>query len=66
MAPGLGGSREDRAGSAPCTARVAGFEEIVWWILSIGSNARVVEPKELRDRVHQEIRRMHQMVEQDA
>jgi len=53
-------------GSARFTARVAGFEEIVWWILSIGSNARVVEPKELRDRVHDEIRRMHRMVEQDA
>ena len=53
-------------GSARFTARVAGFEEIVWWILSIGSNARVVEPKELRDRVHEEIRRMHRMVEEEA
>lgn len=53
-------------GSARFTARVAGFEEIVWWILSIGSNARVVEPKELRDRVHDEIRRMHRMVQEDA
>jgi predicted DNA-binding transcriptional regulator YafY len=53
-------------GSARFTARVSGFDEIVWWILSIGSNARVVEPKELRDRVHEEIRRMHRMVEQEA
>jgi predicted DNA-binding transcriptional regulator YafY len=41
------------------SARVAGVDELIWWVLSIGSHARVVEPKELRDRVHEEIRRMH-------
>lgn len=41
------------------SARVAGIDEVIWWVLSIGSHARVVEPKELRDRVHDEIRRMH-------
>lgn len=45
------------------TAKVAGVDEILWWVLGIGSNARVVEPKELRDKVHAEIRRMHAMIE---
>lgn len=45
------------------SARVAGIDEVIWWVLSIGSHARVVEPKELRDRVHEEIRRMHAAIE---
>lgn len=45
------------------TAKVAGLDEVMWWVLGIGSNARVVEPKELRDKVHAEIRTMHAMIE---
>ena len=45
------------------TARVAGLDEVLWWVLGIGSHARVVEPKELRDRVHDEVRRMHAMID---
>jgi predicted DNA-binding transcriptional regulator YafY len=45
------------------TAKVAGLDEIMWWVLGIGSNARVVAPPELRDKVHAEIRRMHAMIE---
>lgn len=32
-----------------CT--VEGLDEIVWWILSMGPNCRVLEPKALRDKV---------------
>lgn len=46
------------------TAKVAGLDEIMWWVLGIGSNARVVAPPELRDKVHAEIRRMHAMIEE--
>jgi predicted DNA-binding transcriptional regulator YafY len=52
-------------GTVRFTARVSGLEEIMWWVLGIGSNARVVEPKELRERVAAEIRAMHRMVEKD-
>jgi predicted DNA-binding transcriptional regulator YafY len=45
------------------SARVAGMDEVMWWVLGIGSHARVVEPKELRDKVHAEIRRMHAAIE---
>jgi predicted DNA-binding transcriptional regulator YafY len=45
------------------TARVAGLDEVLWWVLGIGSHARVVEPKELRDRVHAEVRKMHAMID---
>jgi proteasome accessory factor B len=41
--------RED--GSAIFRCRVAGFDEISWWILSHGPNCRVVEPPALRDLV---------------
>jgi predicted DNA-binding transcriptional regulator YafY len=52
-------------GTVRFTARVAGLDEITWWVLGIGSNARVVEPKELRERVAAEIRAMHRMLEKD-
>jgi predicted DNA-binding transcriptional regulator YafY len=45
---------------------VAGFDELQPWILGYGSHARVVAPKELRERVHAEIRAMHQAVEREA
>ena len=53
-------------GTVRFTATVAGFDELVWWVLGIGSNARVVEPPELRKRVHDEIRAMHRMVESES
>jgi predicted DNA-binding transcriptional regulator YafY len=40
-------------GSATFKCRVAGFDEIVWWILSHGPNCRVVSPPELRDKVRE-------------
>jgi predicted DNA-binding transcriptional regulator YafY len=39
-----------------CT--VDGLEEILWWVLSMGSHCRVVGPPELADRVQQEATRM--------
>lgn len=51
-------------GSARFSAKVSCLDEVTWWVLGMGSSARVVEPKELRDRVHEEIRRMHRMVEE--
>lgn len=53
-------------GTVRFTATVAGFDELVWWVLGIGSNARVVAPPELRKRVHDEIRAMHRMVESES
>jgi predicted DNA-binding transcriptional regulator YafY len=32
---------------------VSGFEEIVWWILSMGPHCRVIKPKVLADRVRE-------------
>jgi predicted DNA-binding transcriptional regulator YafY len=53
-------------GAIRFTATVAGFDELQPWILGYGSHARVVAPKELRERVHAEIRAMHQAVEREA
>lgn len=38
-------------GSVTLTCRVAGLDEIVWWVLGMGPHCRVIEPVELRDRV---------------
>ena len=38
-------------GSCTFTATVSGFEEIVWWILSMGPHCKVIRPKALADRV---------------
>jgi proteasome accessory factor B len=38
-------------GSVTLRFEVAGFDEIVWWVLSYGPNCVVVEPRELADRV---------------
>ena len=35
-----------------CT--VDGLDEIVWWVLSMGSACRVIEPPELRERVREQ------------
>lgn len=40
-------------GSITMRVRVAGLDEIVWWVLSMGPSCRVVEPKELADRVRE-------------
>jgi predicted DNA-binding transcriptional regulator YafY len=45
------------------TATVAGFDELQPWILGYGSHARVVAPRELRDRIHAEVRAMHEALE---
>jgi len=38
-------------GSMRFSCRVDGLEEIVWWLLSMGSHAKVVKPKALAQRV---------------
>ncbi len=38
-------------GSITMRMRVAGLDEIVWWVLSMGPSCRVVEPPELAERV---------------
>lgn len=38
-------------GSCTFTATVAGFDEIVWWILSMGPHCTVLKPRALADRV---------------
>lgn len=38
-------------GSAIVKFRVAGLDEIVWWVLSMGRHCRVVRPRELAERV---------------
>jgi predicted DNA-binding transcriptional regulator YafY len=53
-------------GAIRFTATVAGFDELQPWILGYGSHARVIAPKELRERVHAEIRAMHHAVEREA
>ena len=37
------------------TATVNGFDEILWWVLQMGSHARVIEPAELRTLVAKEL-----------
>ncbi len=41
-------------GSVTLRFRVAGLDEILWWVLSMGRHCEVVEPADLRDRVRQE------------
>lgn len=40
-------------GSCTFTAKVSGFEEIVWWILSMGPHCKVIKPKALAARVRE-------------
>lgn len=42
---------EHADGSATFRCRVAGLDEIVWWVLSMGPHCEVVAPVELRERV---------------
>ncbi len=39
-------------GSMTMTCRVAGLDEIVWWVLGMGPHCEVVAPAALRERVH--------------
>ncbi|TVQ51862.1 MAG: WYL domain-containing protein [Phycisphaerales bacterium] len=41
-----------RDGSCTFRCTVAGFDEIAWWILSMGPHCRVLDPPELRQRIH--------------
>jgi predicted DNA-binding transcriptional regulator YafY len=43
------------AGGVRFTAQVNGFDEILWWVLQMGSHARVVEPPELRELLAREL-----------
>lgn len=45
-------------GSARMTFGVAGTEEVFWWVMGMGSRARVVAPAELAQRVQAEARAM--------
>jgi predicted DNA-binding transcriptional regulator YafY len=45
-------------GSARLAFSVAGTEEVFWWVMGMGSRARVVAPAELRGRVRAEVEAM--------
>ena len=47
-----------KGGAVIMTLRVAETAELVGWILSFGSNVRVLSPRSLRDRVHEEVRKI--------
>lgn len=44
---------EHEDGSATFRCTVAGLDEIVWWVLSMGPHARVIKPAELSKRVRE-------------
>ncbi len=46
-------------GGVRFTVNIAGLEEIQPWILGFGRHARVVAPKELRERIRAEVHAMH-------
>lgn len=46
-------------GSATLRFVVSGLDEIIWWILSMGSHCRVISPPTLIRRVQREIESMH-------
>lgn len=47
-----------RDGSLVLSATISGLDEVRSWVLGMGAGARVLEPKELRDQVDAEIRKM--------
>ena len=49
---------QHKDGSITFRCTVSGFDEILWWILSMGSHCRVKAPQELADRVQAEARKM--------
>ena len=46
-------------GSVTMRLTVSGLEEIVWWVLSMGSHCVVMKPAELANRVRREVKAMH-------
>jgi len=48
----------NKDGSITLTFEVSGTDEIKRWILSQGANAKVIEPKELKDEIRDEAKRM--------
>jgi predicted DNA-binding transcriptional regulator YafY len=42
-------------GGVRFSAEVNGFDEILWWVLQMGSHAKVIEPVELRELVAREL-----------
>jgi predicted DNA-binding transcriptional regulator YafY len=57
-------AREDGGITFRCT--VDGLDEIVWWVLSMGSACRVIEPAELRERVRAQATAVAAMYAGDA
>jgi predicted DNA-binding transcriptional regulator YafY len=45
-------------GSARLSFAVSGVEEVFWWVMGMGRHARVMAPRELRDRVRSEAEAM--------
>lgn len=45
-------------GSLTLRCRVAGLDEIVWWVMSMGPHCEVIKPAELREMVHEKARAM--------
>jgi predicted DNA-binding transcriptional regulator YafY len=52
-------------GSARLAFSVAGTEEVFWWVMGMGSRARVVAPAELRERARREAAAMAKAMEPD-
>jgi predicted DNA-binding transcriptional regulator YafY len=52
-------------GSARLVFSVAGTEEVFWWVMGMGSRARVVAPAELRERARREAAAMAMAMEPD-
>ncbi len=44
-------------GGIEIVLRVAGFDEIKQWVLSLGPEAEVIEPEELRDKIRESVKR---------
>ena len=50
--------KRDEDGSLVLSLRVGGLEEVLWWVLSYGANAKILEPPEL---VEQMKKTLHEM-----
>ena len=49
-------------GGIEIVLRVAGLDEILQWVLSLGPEAEVVEPEELRDKIRESLRKRWQLM----
>ena len=49
-------ARKMKDGSLELTFRVAGLDEIMRWVLSLGPEAKVIEPEALKDRTQESLR----------